>query len=112
MSPGDRDPGVEVAAWRARPGGGWNVAREGGSRSRAADFLSFGIAQPFVFVEYGTLNATASRELSDQTLRDFFLPVAPAARQNAASQGFPATSFRQLRDLAQPTGPFSSLVGR
>jgi hypothetical protein len=100
---------VEVAAWRARPTasrqaspgdarGGWDVAYEAGSHPRSTDFLSFGIAQPFVFAEYGTLNATTSRELTDQTLRDFFLPVTSTARQNAVSQGFPLTGFRQLRD--------------
>ena len=120
---------------------------------KAADFLSFGTTQPFVFADYGTLNATTSRQLSDQTLRDFFLPVTTAGRRDAVSKGFPLTGFRQLRDqvltldrgvhgvretfdytdnrtgnhqaeitrvmssvtasrLVQPTGPFSTLIGR
>ena len=79
-------------------GGAWTVAYEAGPHQKATDFLSFGVAQPFVFAEYGTLNATASRQLSDQTLRDFFLPVTSAARRDAVSKGFPLTSFRQLRD--------------
>lgn len=79
-------------------GGEWNVAYEAGSHPRSADFLSFDIARPFVFAEYGTLNDTASRELTDQTLRDFFLPVTSIGRENAVSGGFPLTGFRQLRD--------------
>ena len=50
------------------------------------------------------LNATASRKLSDQTLRDFFLPVTSVARQNAANRGFPLSGFRQLRDQVLTQG--------
>jgi hypothetical protein len=85
-------------------GTGWMVAYDAVPHSKAADFLSFGIAQPFVFAEYGALNATTSRELSDQTLRDFFFPVTSAARQNAANEGFPLTGFRQLRDQVLTLG--------
>jgi hypothetical protein len=89
---------AELKTSAGSSGGAWAVAYEAGPHSKAAGFLSFGIAQPFVFAEYGTFDATASRELSDQTLRDLFLPVTSAARQNAASQGFPLTGFKQLRD--------------
>jgi hypothetical protein len=85
-------------------GGGWNVAYEAGSHPRAADFLSFGTAQPFVFVEYGTLNATASRELSDQKLRDFFLPITATARQNAVSQGYRLQAAQGSGTDAGPRG--------
>jgi hypothetical protein len=89
---------AELKTATSSSAGGWMVAYEAGPHPKATDFLSFGIAQPFVFAEYGTLNATASRELSDQALRDFFLPVTSTARQNAVNSGFPLTSFRQLRD--------------
>ena len=79
-------------------GGAWTVAYEAGQKPRATDFLSFTPAQPFVFAEAGTLNSTASRELSNATLRDFFLPFTSAARQVAGTQGFPLTGFRQIRD--------------
>jgi hypothetical protein len=79
-------------------GGAWIVAYEANQKPRAADFLAFTPAQPFVFAEAGTLTSTASRELSTDTLRDFFLPVTSAARQNAGTQGFPLTGFRQIRD--------------
>jgi hypothetical protein len=84
--------------------GAWTAAYEAGSRQEAADFLSFGITQPFVFAEYGTLNATASRQLSDQTLRDFFLPVTSAGRSDAVSKGFPLIGFRSLRDQVLTLG--------
>jgi len=79
-------------------GGAWTVAYEAGHTPKAGDFLSFGTAHPFVFAEVGHLNSTASNELSYDTLRDFFLPVTTTARQNATAQGFPLTSFKQIRD--------------
>ncbi len=78
--------------------GGWTVAYEAGHKPTAGDFLSFGTAQPFVFAEVGQLNSTASNQLSYDSLRDFFLPVTSTARQNATSQGFPLTGFKQIRD--------------
>jgi len=79
-------------------GGGWTVAYEAGRKPTAGDFLSFGTAEPFVFAEVGQLSSTASNALSYDQLRDFFLPVTSTARQNAAAQGFPLTSFKQIRD--------------
>lgn len=80
------------------PPSGWTVAYEAGHQPTADDFLSFGTGQPFVFAEVGKLNATASNQLSYNSLRDFFLPVTSTARQNAATQGFPLTAFKQIRD--------------
>ncbi len=79
-------------------GGGWTTAYEAGQKPSANDFLAFGTTQPFVFAEVGQLNSTASNQLSYDTLRDFFLPVTTTARTNAATQGFPLTSFKQIRD--------------
>ena len=39
-----------------------------------------------------------SRRESYDSLRDFFLPVTSTARQNASTQGFPLTGFKQIRD--------------
>lgn len=76
----------------------WMVAYQAGPKPKAADFLSFDTAQPFVFAESGTLSPTVSREMSDQMLRDFMLPVTPTGRQKAVAQGFPGTGFRLIRD--------------
>ncbi len=84
-------------------GGAWTVAYEAGHKPKAGDFLSFGTAHPFVFAEVGQLNSAASNELSYDTLRDFFLPVTAAARQNASAQGFPLTGFKQIRETFQYT---------
>jgi hypothetical protein len=89
---------AELKSATGGSGGAWMAAYEASARPKAADFLSFGTTRPFVFAEYGTLNATTSRQLSDQTLRDFFLPVTTAGRRDAVSKGFPLTGFRQLRD--------------
>ena len=70
----------------------------GRRKPTAADFLSFGTSQPFVFAEVGQLSSTASNELSYDSLRDFFLPVTSTARSNASSEGFPLTNFQQIRD--------------
>ena len=79
------------------PGAAWQVAYEAGSNPNANDFLGFGSDQPFVFAEIGTLNSTASQELSYDALKDFFLPVTSTARQDEPS-GFPLTGFKQISD--------------
>ena len=89
---------AELKAVTGSSGGGWQVAYEAGGKPTAGDFLSFATGQPFVFAEIGTLNSTATNELSYDTLRDFFLPVTSNARQNASAQGFPLTGFKQIRD--------------
>jgi len=85
-------------------GGAWTVAYEAGPRQKATDFLSFGIAQPFVLADYVELTATASREMSDDQLRDILFPVTSAARKKAAAQGYLLTGFRQLRDQVVTLG--------
>jgi len=88
----------ELRAATGGSGGGWMVAYEAGGMPTATDFLSFNTSHPFVFAEIGTLTSAASNQLSYDTLRDFFLPVTSTARTNAAQQGFPLTSFQQIRD--------------
>lgn len=86
------------------PSGSWTVAYEAGSRQRAADFLGFDGAQPFVFADFARLTATASRQMSDDELRDILFPVTLTARQNAYNQGYPLTGFKQLRDQVLTMG--------
>jgi len=78
--------------------GAWKVAYEPGPEAMAADFLSFGGSRPFVFVEFGRLTSTESRQTSYGMLRNIFLPVTSTGRQSAVRQGFPLTGFRQIRD--------------
>ena len=87
----------EVQEATGGPSGADMGAFEPGPGPLVGDFLSFGITRPFMFVEYGSLNATARRQMSDRELRDFFLPVTAAARQKAAGQGFPLAGFRLIR---------------
>lgn len=85
--------------------GAWEVAYEAGPRPAAADFLSFGNTQPFVFAETSTLTAAATAEMSYNTLRDFLFPVTATARKNQSSQtGYPLTGFRHLRDQVLKPG--------
>jgi hypothetical protein len=78
--------------------GGWTIAYEAGVKPTASDFLSFGTAHPFVFADVGQLTATASNQISYDGLRDLLFPVTSNARQNATSQGYPLTDFKQIRD--------------
>jgi hypothetical protein len=94
----------ELQAQTGGSGGAITTAFERGPGPRAADFLSFRITRPFMFFESGTLNSAARRQMSDGQLRDFFLPVTAAARNNAARQGFPLAGFRLLRDQTLTLG--------
>jgi hypothetical protein len=78
--------------------GGWTIAYEAGHKPTASDFLSFGTAHPFVFADVGQLTQAASNQLSYDVLRDLLFPITATARQNASSQGFPLTDFKQIRD--------------
>jgi hypothetical protein len=51
-----------------------------------------------VFADVGQLTATASNQISYDGLRDLLFPVTSNARQNATSQGYPLTGFKQIRD--------------
>jgi hypothetical protein len=74
----------------------WATAFDGASTPSGNDFLAPGLSQPFAFAEVGTLNSTASNELSYNMLRDFMFPVSSAGR--SADTGFPLTDFKSLRD--------------
>lgn len=78
--------------------GGWTIAYEAGVKPTASDFLSFGTAHPFVFADVGQLTPAASNQMSYDVLRDLLFPVTSTARQNAATQGYPLTGFKQIRD--------------
>jgi hypothetical protein len=76
---------------------GWLVAYEGDRKPTAHDFLSGTLAQPFVFAEVAPYTSQTGTPPTDDTLRDFFLPVTSSAR-SGASLTFPLTGFKQLRD--------------
>jgi hypothetical protein len=74
----------------------WATAFDGASTPSGTDFLAPGLSQPFVFAEVGSLNSTASNELSYNMLRDFMFPVSSSARSQDTT--FPLTDFKSLRD--------------
>jgi hypothetical protein len=76
--------------------GTWTVGFDASKAPAADHVLGVVPAQPFAYATVGQVSPTVTSELSYNTLRDFFLPVTAAARQNAAKQGFPLTSFRLL----------------
>jgi hypothetical protein len=74
----------------------WTTAFDGASAPSGSDFFAPGLSQPFVFAEVGTLNSTASNEVSYNMLRDFMLPVSASDRSDQTD--FPLTDFKSLRD--------------
>ncbi len=90
--------GPSLASELKGSGAAWMVAYQAGPKPKAADWLSFDTAQPFVYAQSGPLSSTLHRAMSDQLLRDFMLPVTFMARQNAVAQGLPFTDFWLIRD--------------
>ncbi len=90
----------------ASSSGIWSTAFDANSVPSGSGFLDFGLSQPFVFAEVGTLSATATNEVSYNMLRDFMLPVTSTSRTQDASEGFPLTDFKSLRDelITAPQG--------
>jgi hypothetical protein len=76
----------------------WCTGFDANSSPAGSNFLAPSISQPFVFAEVGTVSSTVSNELSYNMLRDFMLPVTSNSRSQDASEGFPLTDFKQLRD--------------
>jgi hypothetical protein len=79
-------------------GGVWSTAYDADSSPSGNNFLDPSINEPFVFAEVIPLSSTASNELSYNMLRDLFLPVTSATRQQAEESGYPLTDFKSLRD--------------
>lgn len=77
---------------------GWITAYEADHKPAATDFQSATLGQPFVFAEVGAYTSQTGAALTDDTLRDLYLPVTAAGRSSAAASGFPLTNFKQLRD--------------
>ena len=77
----------------------WTIAYEAGhGKPIARDFLSATVSRPFVFAEVTPFTSQTGAPLTDETLRDFFLPVTAAARAQFAAAGTPLTGFKQIRD--------------
>ncbi len=82
----------------------WTIAYEAGRKPIARDFLSATVNRPFVFVEVTPYTSQTGTPLTDDTLRDFFLPVTQAARASYAAAGSLLTGFRQIRDATIKLG--------
>jgi len=78
--------------------GAWCTGFDANSSPAGSNFLAPDIGQPFVFAEVGDVSSTVSNELSYNMLRDFMLPVTSTSRTQDASEGFPLTDFKSLRD--------------
>jgi hypothetical protein len=76
----------------------WSTAFDASTSPSGSNFLGSGLGKPFAFAEVGTLSSDVSNELSYNMLRDFMLPVTSTSRTQDASEGFPLTDFKQLRD--------------
>jgi hypothetical protein len=78
--------------------GVWSTAFDASTSPSGNNFLASSLGKPFAFAEVGTLSSDVSNELSYNMLRDFMLPVTSNSRTQDASEGFPLTDFKQLRD--------------
>ena len=97
ISSSSLDAALEAAGGTAQ--GIWATAYDAGKSPSADNFLSFGVSQPFVFSEVGTLSSDASNQLSYNGLRDFLFPVSDTGRETAQESGqFPLTDFKSVAD--------------
>jgi hypothetical protein len=87
-----------------QPSGVWSVGYDGSAAPSAAHVFGSGVPQPFAFALTEPLSSAASNSMSYNQLRDIFLPVTSASRQNAAKNGFPLTGFHLLRDTVLTPG--------
>ena len=90
----------------SEPVGVWAAGDDGSAAPSAAHVFGAVTPQPFAFALVEPLSAAASSAMSYNQLRDIFLPVTSASRQNAVRGGFPLTGFHLLRDtvLTQEQG--------
>jgi hypothetical protein len=86
------------------PSGVWSVGYDGSAAPSASHVFGSVVPQPFAFALVEPLNSTASASMSYNQLRDIFLPVTSATRQNAAKSGFPLTGFHLLRNSVLTPG--------
>jgi hypothetical protein len=86
------------------PSGVWSVGYDGSMAPSATHIFGASSRQPFVLALVERLSATASNEMSYNTLRDVFLPVTSADRQTAAKRGFALTGFHLLQDAVLTPG--------
>jgi hypothetical protein len=88
------------------PVGVWAAGYDGSDAPSADHVFGAVVPQPFAFALVEPLSASASSSMSYNELRDIFLPVTAATRQNAVKSGFPLTGFHLLRNsvLTQEQG--------
>ena len=88
----------------AEPVGVWSAGYDGSAAPSASHVFGAVVKQPFAFALVEPLSSTASASMSYNQLRDIFLPVTSASRQNAAQSGFPLTKFQLLRNTVLTQG--------
>ena len=88
------------------PVGVWAAGYDGSAAPSVSHVFGAVTPQPFAFALVEPLSSAASSSMSYNELRDIFLPVTSATRQNAVRGGFPLTGFHLLRNtvLTQEQG--------
>ena len=86
------------------PAGVWSAGYDGSTAPSASHVFGSVVPQPFAFALVESLSSAASSSMSYNELRDIFLPVTSATRQNAAKSGFPLTGFHLLRNTMLTPG--------
>jgi hypothetical protein len=102
----------------------WTVAYDADQKASPDDFTSLGISQPFVYASVvpNSEESQTGAPLTDEQLKDSFLPVSSTARTTETKEGFPLTDFkllagstvtisggfhgvREIFDYTEPNGP-------
>jgi hypothetical protein len=93
-----KDLNAAIAAGGGSSAGIWSTAFDASTAPSANHNDSVALDKPFLFAEVGQLSSTGTNQLSYDAMRDLWLPVTSTTRQTDASEGFPGTNFKQLRD--------------
>jgi hypothetical protein len=93
-----KDLNAAITAAGGSSAGVWSTAFDGSTAPSADHNDSLNLSQPYVFAQVGQLSSAETAEISYDAMRDIWLPVTSTAQQQDASDGFPGTNFKQLRD--------------
>lgn len=88
----------------AQPAGVWSIAYDASAPPSGSHVFGGQTPAPFTFAFVEKLTSAQSRVISDNALRDMYLPVTAVTRQSAALSGFRLTHFHLLRDTTLSPG--------
>lgn len=88
----------------SQPPGVWSVGYDASAAPSTAHIFGGQTPAPATWVLVAKLTPVQGSAVSDNWLRDLYMPVTPTMRQLAAAQGFRLTHFRLLSDIVLSPG--------